>query len=105
MKASELEYMVAEQIASKLECEEGNGYFTIEEYLDGGYYLFVNGWYDIDAKQENDYYNGTGAWNITADVSFDEIEVSKWNEVTEDYDIVDVNEYRIQSETIEFLTA
>ena len=86
------------------ECDSSYGTISIEENDDNGNTLIVSGRYEIERYQEDDYFNGTGAW-ITTDA---EIEISELDYYDEDGEPIelDINVYelerKVRNELIKF---
>ena len=86
------------------ECDSSYGTISIEENDDNGNTLIVSGRYEIEKYQEDDYFNGTGAW-ITTDA---EIEISELDYYDEDGEPIelDINVYelerKVRNELIKF---
>lgn len=86
------------------ECDSSYGTISIEENDDNGNTLIVSGRYEIERYQEDDYFNGTGAW-VTTDA---EIEISELDYYDEDGEPIefDINVYelerKVRNELIKF---
>ena len=86
------------------ECDSSYGTISIEENDNNGNTLIVSGRYEIERYQEDDYFNGTGAW-VTTDA---EIEISELDYYDEDGEPIelDINVYelerKVRNELIKF---
>ena len=86
------------------ECDSSYGTISIEENDNNGNTLIVSGSYEIERYQEDDYFNGTGAW-VTTDA---EIEISELDYYDEDGEPIelDINVYelerKVRNELIKF---
>lgn len=74
-----IDEMIANKIIESIDSNEGD--FSLEIEVDDNIFVEVSGCYEIEGYEENDYYNGTGAWVTTyAWVAIDKCEVSAYNE-------------------------
>lgn len=74
-----IDEMIANKIIESIDSNEGD--FSLDIEVDDNIFVEVSGCYEIEDYQENDYFNGTGAWVTTyAWVAIDKCEVSAYNE-------------------------
>ena len=74
---NEADYTIAEAILD--DCCDGT--FDIEVELGNNVFAYVCGNIKTDSYQENDYYNGTGAWVTTyASVVISDLELHAYND-------------------------
>lgn len=74
-----IDEMIANKIIENIDGNDDN--FSVVVEVDENTIIEVSGCYEIEDYQENDYFNGTGAWVTTyAWVAIDKCEVSAYNE-------------------------
>lgn len=74
-----IDEMIANKIIENIDGNDDN--FSVSIEVDENTLIEVSGRYELDGYEENDYYNGTGAWVTTyAWVAIDNCEVSAYNE-------------------------
>ena len=56
-----IDNLIANKLFNELS-ERENGTFTIEVEVNHNTIIEVDGWFQVEARQEDDYYTGTGAW-------------------------------------------